>query len=236
LKEPKSSKAEYNILVVDDDPEMLELLREILEPEGYNISVASDGRKALDVVATRRISLVLLDIMLPDIDGRTICKIIRAQSQLPIIMVTGKNNEDEKVDCLKSGADDYITKPFSPRELAARVMTVLRRSLTEKAFGLKEYHFLDLTIDFRRRRVTIANNEIDLSMTEYSLLQELAVNAGKLVTNEVLLKEVWGEEYTGDSHLLQVNISRLRQKLNSGNLTEKYIATKPGLGYILKKR
>lgn len=226
-----------NILIVDDDPDILELIQDILEPEGYNIFTAADGDTALNIINSCRISLVLLDIMLPDIDGDVICRRIRQQSKLPIIMVTAINTEDEKIHCLTAGADDYITKPFSPMEMVARVMAVLRRSTASTSTAQqKDYHYLDLSIDFRHHIVKIGSKEIDLSLTEYAILEVLAANAGRLVTNEYLLKEVWGDEYVRGVHTLHVNISRIRQKLKNENGTDDYIETRQGLGYVLKGR
>jgi two-component system, OmpR family, alkaline phosphatase synthesis response regulator PhoP len=237
MNEIKPMQDKYNILVVDDDPEILLLMKEIFEPEGFNIITADNGYEALGIVDKERISLVLLDIMLPDIDGNILCKCIRVRSRLPIIMVTARNNEDEKVECLKAGADDYITKPFSPRELSARVMSVLRRSsFPEIPTYRKEFHYLDLSIDFKRHEARKGNQEIEFTITEFRLLRILAASAGKMVTNETLLKEVWGDEFALDLHRLHVNISRIRQKLGCDDIPDKYIETKQGLGYILKGR
>jgi two-component system, OmpR family, response regulator VicR len=233
----KSQKDKPNILIVDDDPDILELIQETLGPAGYNIHTAADGETALNIINQLPISLVILDIVLPDIDGDVICRRIRQQWQVPIIMLTGIDAEDEKIHCLAAGADDYITKPFSPREMGARVMAVLRRSSASASTpNRREFQYLDLNIDFRRHAVKVDNQEIELSLTEYAILKILALNAGKLVTNEQLLQEVWGNEYIQDLHLLHVNISRLRQKLKNKRGIGGYIETKQGLGYILKGR
>jgi DNA-binding response OmpR family regulator len=235
MNEVKPVQVKYNILVVDDDPEILQLMKDIFEPEGFNIITADNGYNALGIIDRQPISLVLLDIMLPDIDGNILCKCIRVRSRLPIIMVTARNNEEEKVDCLKAGADDYITKPFSPKELSARVMSVLRRSsFPAIPVYRKDYHFLDLFIDFKRHSARIGDQEVDFTITEFKLLRILASSAGKMVTNEVLLKEVWGDEFALDLHRLHVNISRIRHKLNCDDVPDKYIETKQGLGYLLK--
>jgi two-component system, OmpR family, KDP operon response regulator KdpE len=234
-QEQAITSQEMTILVVDDDPEILELISEVLQPEGYRVITAVNAVQALSLIASRRISLVLLDIMLPDLDGLSACRIIRGQTQIPVIMVSARTGEEEKIACLRAGADDYITKPFSPGELAARVAAVLRRGPYQRVLNLREFHFLDLTVNFERRLVTLRGEEINLTATEFAILETLAASAGKLVTNEILLKDVWGK-YMPDLHLLQVNISRLRQKLQSGDDTDKYIQTKQGLGYILRKR
>jgi two-component system, OmpR family, alkaline phosphatase synthesis response regulator PhoP len=255
MSETKPSPDKYNILVVDDDPEILLLMKDIFEPEGFNIITADNGYEALGIIDKEQISLVLLDIMLPDIDGNILCKCIRVRSRLPIIMVTARNSEDEKVECLKAGADDYITKPFSPRELSARVMSVLRRSSFPAIPPYrKEYRFMDLHIDFKRHIAKKGGNQIDFTITEFRLLRVLAASAGRMVANETLLKEVWGDEFALDLHRLHVNISRIRRKLNgdtgrengsndgsdsrdcSDAGAETYIETKQGLGYLLKGR
>jgi two-component system, OmpR family, alkaline phosphatase synthesis response regulator PhoP len=235
--ENKPSQEKYNILVVDDDPDTLQLMKDIFEPEGFVIITADNGYEALGIIDRERISLVLLDIMLPDIDGNILCKCIRVRSRLPIIMVTARDSEDEKVECLKAGADDYITKPFSPRELSARVMSVLRRSsFPEIPVYRKDYRYLDLYIDFKRHEARKGNQEIEFTITEFRLLRILAASAGKMVTNEALLREVWGDEFALDLHRLHVNISRIRQKVGGDSNPEKYIETRQGLGYVLRGR
>ena len=224
-----------SVLVVDDDIRMLRMMKRVLELEGYQVRTASGGEMALNMFDKETPSLVLLDIMMPDIDGYTVCQRIREFSQVPIIMVTAKGNDKEKVDGLDVGADDYVTKPFSASELSARVRAVLRRTELRDELPEAALHLNDLVIDFAQHRVLIGNQEVLLTATEYRLLSYLASNAGRVVTPDQLLNKVWGEEYIGDSHLLQVSIARLRQKLRDDAKKPKYISTRPGIGYIILK-
>ncbi|MBT3363588.1 MAG: response regulator transcription factor [Chloroflexi bacterium] len=225
-----------SVLAVDDDVRLLRLMQRILEIEGHKVLRASSGEEALDIFFDEETpDLVLLDVMMSGIDGFTTCQRIREFSQVPVIIVTAKGNEDEKVEGLNAGADDYITKPFSSKELVARVKAVLRRTKfwedqTEPAFTCD-----DLTIDYTQHSVSIDKQDITLTATEYRLLAFLAHNAGRVVTPDQILEKVWGADYIGEAHLLQVNVARLRQKLSDSTKTPKYITTRPGIGYIMKK-
>ena len=219
------------VLLVEDDPRVLRLERMVLEKEGFSVVVAASGEEALEMLAEITPSLIVLDVGLPGIDGFTACSRIREFSQVSIIMVTGKDFNEDKVRGLNLGADDYITKPFSPSELAARVKAALRRSemnnhVTERAVQVGE-----LFIDFASNRVLLGNNEVMLSDTEYRLLSYLARNAGRIVTRDQILERIWGEEYVGEDHLLHVNIGRLRLKLEDKTRRPKYILTRRGIGY-----
>jgi len=225
-----------SVLVVDDDIRVLRMMQGILELEGYRVLTASNGEAALNVLFDEEApDLVLLDIMMPDMDGYTVCQHIREFSPVPIIMVTAKGNDEEKVQGLNAGADDYVTKPFSARELTARVRAVLRRTRLRDDATEPAFHFHDLIIDFAGHRVTLGSQEVNLTATEYKLLSYLAHNAGRVVTPDQILEAVWGEEYGGDTHLLQVNMARLRQKLGDEAKSSRYILTRPGIGYILVK-
>jgi DNA-binding response OmpR family regulator len=173
--------------------------------------------------------------MMPDMDGYTVCRRIREFSQVPIIMVTAKGEDKEKVEGLDIGADDYVTKPFSASELAARVRAVLRRMSNQDRPQEAIFHYRDLIIDFTSRRVMVNNQELKLTSTEYKLLSYICLNAGRVVTPDQLLDKVWGEEYIGAPHLLQVNIARLRKKLGDSARKPNYILTRPGIGYIMLK-
>ena len=225
-----------SVLVVDDDVRMLRMMQRILELEGYRVLTASNGQAALDVFNEEEPALVLLDIMMPDMDGYTVCRRIREFSQIPIVMVTVKGNEEEKVEGLDAGADDYVTKPFSSRELTARVRAVLRRTKLWEERPEPAFSFGDLVVDFASHRVTVGEEEIDLTATEYMILSYLARNAGRVVTPDNILSSVWGEEYHGEAHLVQVNIARLRKKLKDDVKNLRYILTKPGIGYIMPKQ
>ncbi len=225
-----------SVLVVDDDVRMLRMMQRILELEGYRVLTASNGQAALDVFNEEEPALVLLDIMMPDMDGYTVCRRIREFSQIPIVMVTVKGNEEEKVEGLDAGADDYVTKPFSSRELTARVRAVLRRTKLWEERPEPAFRFGDLVVDFASHRVTVGEEEIALTATEYRILSYLARNAGRVVTPDNVLSSVWGEEYRGEAHLVQVNIARLRKKLKDNVKNPRYILTKPGIGYIMPKQ
>ena len=222
-------------LIVDDDIRMLRMMQRILELEGYRVRTASDGKAALDAFDEENPDLVLLDIMMPDIDGYAICQNIREFSQVPIIMVTSKDNNEEKVEGLDAGADDYITKPFAANELTARVRAVLRRTKLWDERPEPVFHSGDLVIDFARHRVTLGNQELNLTATEYRILSYLARNADRIVTPDQILQKVWDKEYIGETHVLQVNIARLRQKLRDNPRNPKYILTKSGIGYMMQK-
>lgn len=225
-----------SILVVDDDVRILRMIQRLLEMEGYRVLTASDGATALDILYEETPNLVLLDIMMPVIDGYTLCKRIREFSQIPIIMVTAKGNDEEKVWGLDAGADDYITKPFSAKELAARVRAALRRVPLRDRHSEPVFQCDDLAIDFVRRRVTLGGQEVNLTATEYKLLSYLAHNADRVVVPDQILDKVWGQGYLGEIHLLQVNMARLRQKLKDNARNPHYILTKPGIGYTIPRQ
>lgn len=225
-----------SVLVVDDDVRILRMMQRILELEGYRVLNATGGEAALNVFDEETPDLVLLDIMLPDIDGYTVCRRVREFSQVPIIMVTAKDNVEEKVEGLDAGADDYVAKPFSSGELVARVRAVLRRTkLWDEHTGPALYSS-DLVIDFARHKVTLGGQEVNLTATEYRLLSYLARNADRVVTADQTLENVWGEEYIGETHLLQVTMARLRRKLSDDAKNSRYILTRPGIGYMLVKQ
>ena len=219
------------VLVVEDDPRILRLEQMVLEKEGYTVLTAGSGEEALDTLAEISPSLVVLDIGLPGMDGFATCYRIREFSQVSIIMVTGRDFNEDKVKGLEIGADDYITKPFSPNELAARVKAALRRTVMNSEVKEPTVQVGDLFVDFNSNRVMLANREVFLSDTEYRLLSYLARNAGRIVTRDQILERIWGEEYSGEDHLLHVTIGRLRQKLEDPARKPKYILTRRGIGY-----
>lgn len=225
-----------SVLVVDDDTHILRMLQRMLELEGYQVLTASSGVAALDIFDEKTPELVLLDIMLPDMDGYTVCRNIHEFSQIPIIMITAKDSDEEKVQGLDAGADDYVTKPFSTNELVARVRAVLRRTRLWDEHPEPAFSFQDLVIDFVRHRVTAGSQEVNLTATEYRLLAYLVHNAGRVVTPDQIIQAVWGEEYIGEAHLLQVNMARLRQKLKDDARNPKYILTKSGIGYMMQQK
>ncbi len=222
-------------LIIDDDVRMLRMMQRILELEGYRVRTASGGEAALDVFDEENPDLVLLDIIMPGMDGYAVCQNIREFSQVPIIMVTARGNNEEKVTGLDTGADDYITKPFSANELVARVRAVLRRTKLWDEHPEPSFHSGDLVIDFARRRVTLDGQEVNLTATEYRILSYLARNVDRIVTPDQILQRVWDQEYTGETHLLQVNVARLRQKLRDNPRNPRYILTRSGIGYMMQK-
>ncbi len=225
------------IVAADDDPQLLRLVTRNLELEGYDVIPVSDGQQALEQIESRMPDLVILDVMMPKMDGFTVCQRVREYSTVPIIILTARGQEQDKVRGLDLGADDYLTKPFSVDELLARVRAVLRRSqlmAKEHTQGLQAMFSIgDLTIDYSQHLVTLAGQEVPLTPTEYSILAYLAQNAGRVVTQDLLLERVWGAEYVGESHMLQVNINRLRHKLEADPAHPRYILTKVGVGYYL---
>jgi len=222
------------ILVVDDEPNIIELARLYLEKEGFRIAEASGGEEALRLFEEVSPALIVLDIMIPEPDGWEVCRRIRARSQLPIIMLTAREDEVDKVVGLELGADDYLTKPFSPRELVARVKAVLRR--TRPASESQEVlHADDLVIDASRRRVTQKEKEIDLTPREFDLLYTLALNRGIVMSRERLLERVWGYDYFGDTRTVDVHIRHMREKLGEDSSNPRYVETVWGVGYKFRE-
>ncbi len=229
--------SQKSVLVVDDDYRILRMMEDIMESEGHRVIGASDGWSALDLFNKEHPDLVLLDIMMPGLDGYEVCRRIRSFSRVPIIMVTARGNKEENIQGLDAGADDYVTKPFSFDELAARVRAVLRRSVSwdnqqpEPPFSCHE-----LEIDFYKHRVTLTGKEINLTATEYRLLCYLVRNAERVLTPDQILESVWGDDYLGENHLLQVNIASLRKKLGEVIKNTQFITTKHGMGYMFERR
>jgi DNA-binding response OmpR family regulator len=223
------------ILVVDDDPRYTRLVEVNLVTEGYNVRTASDGQQAVEAVATDQPDLILLDVMMPIMDGFTACERIREFSNVPIIILTAKGEERDRVRGLDAGADDYIVKPFSAHELLARVRAVLRRAERQMIdqFHKPVIEHYELTIDLARAQVFSETKEITLTATEYRLLQNLATAMGRVMTPEELLASVWGPEYRDDKEILWVCLSRLRQKIEPDPKNPIHIVTRQGLGYLM---
>jgi len=223
------------ILIVDDELSIIKLLRANLEAKGYEVLAAMDGAEALQTFEMELPDLVILDIMMPKMDGFEVCRRLREWSQIPIIMLSARGDVSDKVKCLDIGADDYITKPFGAGELIARVRAVLRRTEvattipTQPSFGCG-----DIKISFAQRKVTVADKEVKLTPTEYSLLQELVLNAGKVLTHTYLLNKVWGPEYGEEREYLHVFVGRLRAKLEPDPTNPRYIMAVSGVGYQFK--
>ena len=223
------------ILVVDDDLAVLKFVRANLQAAGYEVLTGLDGAEALQVIEKELPDLIILDIMMPTIDGFEVCRQIREWSQVPIVMLSARGDEEDKVKCLDLGADDYLTKPFGVQELMARVRAVFRR--TEGASAISpEPTFTsgDLEVNFAQRKVTVADREVRLTPTEYRLLKELVLNAGKVLTHTYLLNRAWGSEYGQETQYLHVFARRLRAKLELEPANPRHIITVPGVGYRFK--
>lgn len=223
------------VLVADDDPHLLRLVTYNLQAEGYEVLAASDGQQALTRIAEQSPALALLDVMMPKLDGLSVTQKVRTFSTVPIILMTTRGQDRDKIRGLDLGADDYLIKPFSIAELLARAHALLRR-IQFAASGQSMPGSLmigDLMIDHAQHLVTVAGAEVPLTPTEYRILAYLAQRAGRVVTPDALLEHVWGEVYRGEKHLLQVNINRLRRKIETDRTHPRLILTKPGIGYYL---
>ena len=221
------------VLVVDDEPRYLRLLEANLKTEGYEVLTAQDGGDALDVFSANPVDLILLDILLPTLDGFVVCQRIREFSSVPIIMLTAKGEEHDRVRGLDVGADDYLVKPFSVMELLARVRAVLRRAQATEVGQERFFVHGNLKIDFAKAEVWRSEQLVYLSATEYRLLLQFTHNIGKITTAEELLSSVWGPEYRSDKEILWVTIARLRQKVEDNPHEPKHIVTRSGLGYLM---
>ncbi|MBN2148494.1 MAG: response regulator transcription factor [Anaerolineales bacterium] len=222
------------VLIVDDEPRYVRLMQANLSVAGYTVLEASNGQQAVEMVAKEKPDLVLMDVMMPILGGFEACERIREFSSVPVIIVTVKGEEQDRVRGLDLGADDYIIKPYSANELLARVRAVLRRAeQTKVAMRQPEFWHGDLRIDLARAEVFIDEHMVFLSATEYRILLQLAQNVGKVLPAEQLLKDVWGDEYTTDKEILWVSISRLRQKLERDPRNPRHIHTRSGVGYIM---
>lgn len=227
---------DMTILIVDDEPRIRDFVRMNLELEHYRVEEAGNGREALEKLRDALPDLIVLDVSMPEMDGFEALRQIREVSTVPVIMLTVRQSEADKIHGLDLGADDYLAKPFSPPELLSRIRALLRRSLmappTRKTSIVVDS---DLTIDFARHEVLVRGAKVVLRPTEYRLLYHLVNNAGRLLTHETLLSKVWGHEYRDESHYLRLYITYLRQKLERDPAHPKYILTERGLGYRFKE-
>ena len=220
------------ILIVDDDPAGRQTLESILDEQGYQLEFAENGVQALQKIRECQPDVILLDVMMPDLDGFEVLETVREITNVPVIMLTAKGEEDDRVRGLEHGADDYVTKPFSPRELVSRVKAVLRRTegATGSMHGLLEID-KRLKIDFDRREIWLEGKLVKLRPTEYRLLFHLVQNAGWVVSHDQLLQKVWGYEYRDEPHYVRLYINYLRQKLEKDPADPQYILTERGVGY-----
>ena len=239
------------ILIVDDEKMIINLLTHHLIREGYNVLTAKDGPEAIDIATSKKPDLILLDVMLPKLDGLTVCKRIKNEMNVPILMVTAKDEELDKIVGLELGADDYITKPFSVRELLARIKANLRRvDIAEtikrankeneegnhKAPDIKRTNVIEvgpLTLDLDRFEVMINNKVVDLTLREFEVLKFLAQQPGQVVTREALLERVWGYEYYGDIRTVDVTVRRIRERIEKDTSNPQILITKRGVGYYI---
>jgi DNA-binding response OmpR family regulator len=220
------------VLVVDDEERMVRFIRLNLEHDGFQVFEADKGMKAVNLIREKLPDIVLLDVMLPDLDGYEVLKLIRQHNSTPVIMLTARGEEDDRIKGLELGADDYITKPFSPRELVSRIKAVLRRS-ESSGIASKEVIQVDdrLTLDFGRHEVLLEGKPVQLRPTEYRLLYHLVMNAGWVQTYDTLLAKVWGYEYQDEPHYVRLYVNYLRQKLEKDPANPVYILTERGVGY-----
>ncbi len=219
------------ILIVDDEPRMLQFVRMNLEAEGARVMTANTGLEALDKVRESIPDAVVMDVMMPELDGFETLKLLRAQSDVPVIMLTVRADEEERIRGLELGADDYMGKPFSPRELVSRLKAVLRRTAPEAAKSEQLKIDEDLTIDLRNREVIVKGEKVKLRPTEWRLLYHLVQNAGWVLPHEAILTKVWGPEYAGSNEYVRLYITYLRQKIEPDPSHPKYILTERGTGY-----
>lgn len=245
MEENEINNDKKTILIVDDEKPIVDILVYNLQKEGYNTLEAGDGISAVEIALNKRPDLILLDIMLPKMDGLTVCKKIRTTLNVPILMLTAKDEEIDKIIGLELGADDYVTKPFSVRELMARIKANLRKvevnsSLVNgKSLEAKETQKIEigeLTIDLDKFEVKVKDEIIDLTLREFEVLKYLANQPGQVVTREVLLEKVWGYEYYGDIRTVDVTVRRIREKIEKDTSAPKILITKRGVGYYIASK
>ncbi len=223
------------VLIVDDEKTLVKALTFNLEKEGFKVEAAYDGEEALEKVFSLKPDVVVLDLMLPEVDGFEVCRRIRKKLDVPIIMLTARSEDIDKVLGLELGADDYLTKPFNSRELVARIKAILRRSTTTEEESKKQIQIGKLQIDLLQHRVRLGEKEISLTSKEFALLSFLAVNAGNVYSREQLLAQVWGYDYYGDVRTVDVHIRHLREKIETDPANPEYIITVWGTGYKLRE-
>ncbi len=223
----------YLILVVDDEERIVRMIRMNLEHSGFSVIEANNGNEAIEQIRQKMPNLIILDVMMPGMDGYETLSMIREISQVPVIMLTAKSEEEDRIHGLELGADDYVTKPFSPRELVSRIKAVLRRTESAPEAGGNEIIQVDdrLKLDFSRREVWVDGKLVKLRPTEYRLLYHLAQNAGWVMTYDQLLAKVWGYEYRDETHYVRLYINYLRQKIEKDPANPVYILTERGVGY-----
>jgi len=222
------------VLIVDDDPKTVRLIQAYLQKDGYRVATAFDGQEALELAGKVHPDLVVLDLMLPEIDGLEVCRRLRAESRVPVIMLTARTTEEDRLRGLDLGADDYVTKPFSPRELVARVRAVLRRSAPAEEGELPDARFGDLVISFARHEVLSRGQVVSLTPTEFSLLAVLARSSGRAFTRLQMVEQALGLEYAGFERTIDTHVMNLRRKVEPDPAHPRYVKTVFGVGYKLE--
>jgi two-component system alkaline phosphatase synthesis response regulator PhoP len=228
--------AKRKVLVVDDDRKIVDLVRLYLEKDGYRVLAAYDGLRALEMARREQPDLIVLDLMLPGMDGLDVCRTLQGESEVPIIMLTARTTDEDKLIGLEIGADDYVTKPFNPREMVARVRAVLRRTDRERDQGPAELRVGDLTIDRRRHEVRLGSRLVNLTPTEFKLLEVLASEPGRAFTRLELLDDALGQGFVGFERTVDVHIKNLRKKIEPDSRQPAYVRTVYGVGYKLNER
>ena len=247
MEENKNEEAKKTILIVDDEQPIIDILIYNLERDGYEFLQANDGEEAIRLAFEKKPDLILLDVMLPKVDGLTVCKKIKNSFNIPIIMISAKSEEIDKIVGLEIGADDYITKPFSVREVSARVKANLRKAESNNQIAKSENTSIsekrentivigDLYINLDKFEVRVRNKPIELTLREFEVLRYLANQPGQVVTREALLEKVWGYEYYGDIRTVDVTIRRIREKIEIDTSSPKILITKRGVGYYLSSK
>lgn len=223
------------ILIVDDEKLLVKGIKFNLEQDGYDVETAYDGEEALKMARDKNVSLIVLDLMLPKIDGLTVCQKVREFSQVPIIMLTAKTEDMDKILGLDYGADDYMTKPFNILELKARIKAILRRATTQDNTDKSKFSSGSIELNYNLRRVKVGDRLIELTAKEFDLCELFATNPGKVYSRENLLDIIWGYDYPGDARTVDVHVRRLREKIEPDAANPTYILTKWGVGYYFKE-
>lgn len=219
------------ILVVDDDRKTVDLIQLYLEKDGYRVLVAYDGHSAINIARNKRPGLIILDLMLPEVDGLDVCRLLRSESKVPVIMLTAKSTEDDKLVGLDLGADDYVTKPFSPRELVARVRAVLRRAMAEQNSGPEQLSYDGLEVDFERHEARVEGTPVHLTPKEFTLLEIMIKQPGRVFSRLELLELAFGYDYQGFERTVDVHVMNLRKKIEAEPTHPRYVQTVYGVGY-----
>jgi two-component system KDP operon response regulator KdpE len=222
------------VLVIEDEPQMRRFIRASLEAHGFQVDEASNGAEALALATSRNPDVILMDLGLPDIDGIDLTRRLREWSRTPVIVISARGREADKVSALDAGADDYLTKPFGVDELLARIRVALRHAHDTQRTEESALEFGNVRIDFARREVKVGDGEVHLTPTEYKMLSLLARNAGRVLTHRQIIREVWGPSYAGQTHHVRVHMAELRKKIESDPARPQLLLTEPGVGYRLR--